>query len=205
MCLLRRRDEARAGVVRLVAHRAIQLRGMSDGLVDREPEILRIEDEVVAARLDRLARSASRRRAAPTSRRCPACRATRCTPSRRRAARAPRCTAGSRPAPTAVAENDGPTRTNVCVVSRAFGVRVRLHLAQQLQPRVHEANALHLERRFVRREQQRDLLLDRHLERIARDRRHPRAFDDGRRRELDGPLLHRLRGARRAARPRARP
>ena len=37
--LLGRRHEARAGVVGLFANRAIELRGVTDGLVDREPEI----------------------------------------------------------------------------------------------------------------------------------------------------------------------
>ena len=53
---LRRRDEARAGVVRLVAHRAIELRRMRDRLVDREPEVRRMQHEIVAADVDRLRR-----------------------------------------------------------------------------------------------------------------------------------------------------
>src|SRR4029079_4394647 len=53
---LRRRDEARAGEIRLEAHSPIQLGRVPYGLVNREPEIRRLEDEIVAARFDRLSR-----------------------------------------------------------------------------------------------------------------------------------------------------
>ena len=66
--LLRRRDEARAGVVRLVAHRAIQLGGMADRLVDREPEVRRVQHEIVAADVDRLRLELLRRFLAPLPR-----------------------------------------------------------------------------------------------------------------------------------------
>ena len=168
--LLRRRDEARAREVRLVAHRAIQLGGMADGFVDREPEVARVEDQVVAPRLDRTcALSFSTASAAHfagvaghVERRdvFPALSARRellgvllKAAATDRGRRERRADADER------LRRLGP-----------FGVRVRLHLAQQLQPRGHEAHPLHLERRFVRREQQRDFLLDRHVERIARRR-----------------------------------
>ena len=47
------RRERRAGVVRLVAEHAIELGRVADRLVDRQPQVRRIDHEVVAARLDR--------------------------------------------------------------------------------------------------------------------------------------------------------
>jgi hypothetical protein len=44
--------ERRAGVGGLVAHRPVELRGVTDRLVDREPQIRWIDHEVVDARLD---------------------------------------------------------------------------------------------------------------------------------------------------------
>src|SRR5690606_20360748 len=46
-----RAEEARPGEVRLEPHRAIELRGMADALVDREPEVARREDHLARARL----------------------------------------------------------------------------------------------------------------------------------------------------------
>ena len=57
--LLGRRDEARAGVVGLLADRAIELGGMADRLVNRQPQVRRLEDQIVLARLDALRRSFS--------------------------------------------------------------------------------------------------------------------------------------------------
>ena len=50
--LLRRRDEAGAGVVGFLADGAIELGGMADRLVNREPEVRRIENQIVLAGLD---------------------------------------------------------------------------------------------------------------------------------------------------------
>jgi hypothetical protein len=49
-------DEAGAGVVRLVAHDAIELGRVRDRLVHRQPQMRRQEDQVVAAGLNRLGR-----------------------------------------------------------------------------------------------------------------------------------------------------
>ena len=120
--LLRRRDEARAGVVGLVADRAIELGGMADGLVDREPEVGRVEDQVVAARPRRVfaasfsAASDAHRSALPGMFErldvLPALAARRELLAR---------SVWKSPLPTAVAENDGPTRMNVCVTFGALG------------------------------------------------------------------------------------
>ena len=59
------------GVVRLEAERAIELRRVRDGLVDREPEVRRVEDQVVAADLDRLRRELLHRFLGPLAARCP--------------------------------------------------------------------------------------------------------------------------------------
>ena len=44
--------ERRAGVVGLVAERAVELGGVADRLVDGQPEVRRVDDQVVAAGLD---------------------------------------------------------------------------------------------------------------------------------------------------------
>ena len=52
--------ERGAGVVGLVAERPVQLGGVPDRLVDGQPQVGRVDDQVVAARLDRRAPRASR-------------------------------------------------------------------------------------------------------------------------------------------------
>ena len=47
------RRERRARVVRLIAEHAIELSRVTDRLVDRQPQVRRIDDDVVAARRDR--------------------------------------------------------------------------------------------------------------------------------------------------------
>ncbi len=49
-----RRAESRAGEIRLPAERAIEFRGMADRFVDGQPEIGRVEDEIVVVGRDRL-------------------------------------------------------------------------------------------------------------------------------------------------------
>ena len=55
--------ERRAGVVGLVAERPVELGGVPDRLVDGQPEVGRVDHQVVAAGLDRRAPAASRRAA----------------------------------------------------------------------------------------------------------------------------------------------
>ena len=114
--LLGRRDEARAGVVGLLADGAIELR--RSGRSTRESSARGSSDRESdrTGRPRRFARSAFRPRATPSAPRCRACRATRCTPSPARAARARARRPGTRRRRrSAVAENAGPTRIMVCV------------------------------------------------------------------------------------------
>ena len=85
--------ERRAGVVGLVAQRPVELGGVPDRLVDGEPQVRRVDDQVVAPGLDRRgaqllgrgARAAPRARRPSPSHALP-CRGRRGTPSRDRPA-----------------------------------------------------------------------------------------------------------------------
>ena len=67
----------------------------------------------------------------------------------------------------------------------AFGRHQRLDFTKQRQRGAGEADGRYFERRFVGGEEQRDLLLERHLDRVAANRRHPGAGHRLDRRELD--------------------
>ncbi len=175
---------------------------MSDGLVDREPEVARVEDEVVAPHLHRL-----RRQLLHGDRRPPLGVVRHAEP---------RDVLPSGPArrellgvalEVAVADRRGREARAHAIErlrrERPVGGGQRLLLAQELEARVDEADALHLECRFVGAEEERDLVLDRDLERVDLDRRLPLADHRLHRRELHGAPagdLRRARDARRLAR-----
>src|SRR6185503_1270606 len=50
--LVGRRNEARSGVVGFITERTVELCWMTDRLVDREPEVRRMENQIVSANLD---------------------------------------------------------------------------------------------------------------------------------------------------------
>ena len=203
--LLRRRDEARARVVGLVAHRAIELGRVADRFVDREPEVRRIEDQIVAPGFDGLGRQllgGERRPALGVARHVERLDVLPALPARRQLLavgleiavadrRAPRMT--------------GPTRMNVCVTFVPSEVTSVFTSRSSWKPELTKRTFFTLSAASLAASSKRDLLLDRHVDRIAPHRRHPRAGHRRHRRELDGLALHGARGARHARRLRARP
>ena len=174
---------------------------MADRLVNRQPEVRRIENQVVLAGLDapgrdllggerrpaaRVARHVERLDVLPALRRAARARARTPGTRRRRRWRSPR--------------TSGPTRISVCVTLVPSVVTSVLTSRRSASDGAGEADGRHLQRRFVGGEEQRDLLLERHLERIAADRRHPGAGHrlDGR--QLDAVLAHDARGPRHGGR-----
>ncbi len=179
--LLRRRDEARAGVVRLVSHRAVELGGMRDRFVDREPEVRRVQHEVVAC---------------PTSTDLAESFCTASSAQLRRvldelgvahvlvAESLRRDVVGLARLEIGVLRDGRDRHRRLRAVDRLHGERAvarreRLLLAQEEHARGDEARALHLERGVVGGEQQRRPCLRWRRERIDLDRALPRAVGRG--------------------------
>jgi hypothetical protein len=139
---------------------------MADRLMNREPEICRIENEIVPARLDGLGRELL------GGNRCPSLRIARqieqfdvFPPLTTRRELVFVCL-------EITGRNSGGTEVRAdadeCLRDvRSLGRDERFYFSQKLEARADEADILHLEGRFVRAKQQRDLFLERDVYRIA--------------------------------------
>ena len=187
--------EARARVVGFLTDGAIELSGMADRLVNRQPQIGWLENQIVLTRLHALRHqllSSDRRPSFGIARHV-----QRLDIFPARAARGEFLVVALK---VAVADRRrrevrSDTDHRLCDVG-AFGRHQRLHLAKQSETGGDEADVRHLQRRLVGREQKRDLVLERYVERIARHRCDPRAGDWLDWGELDAAGLHRTRGTR---------
>ena len=178
--------EGGARVGGLVAQRAVQLGGVPDGLVDGQPQVGRVDDQVVDARLD-----ARRAHLLGEQLRDPRQLDSQSQPVPVRYSQ-PRPTGGARvriesnsplDSSTATAVSCGCSRTRCWVVTVPGGVRVELVLVHGEQRGVHVVDPVGRQQPRAPLGEQRGLLLVGHGERIDLVRRDP------------GPLgVHRLVG-----------